>query len=115
MVSSKREVPNYDALVYVFTASSGLAFAYLLFVSRLVPIQLSKLGLVGYAVLGIGIPVTLMDLAELDAGWGLVFVAPGGLFELILPLLLLARGFSSDGERTGNLDHVQAIGQEALR
>lgn len=96
MLSTKRELAHYDAFIYVFTTTAGLILSYLLYVSGLVPRLLSKLGLLGYVVLAIGIPITLMGFAELDAGWGLIFVAPGGLFELLLPVLLIIRGFSVD-------------------
>jgi hypothetical protein len=35
-----------------------------------------------------------MGFADLNSGWGISFLVPGGLFELFLPLLLLAKGFS---------------------
>jgi hypothetical protein len=96
MVATKQEFAHYDAFIYVFTTSAGLIFSYLLYVSGLIPRFLSQLGLIGYAVLASGIPVTLMGLAKLDAGWGLIFVVPGGLFELIVPLLVIVKGFSMD-------------------
>jgi hypothetical protein len=46
-----------------------------------------EVALVGHALIGI---------ADLDTGWGMIFLVPGGLFELILPLLLLVKGFSVD-------------------
>ena len=30
----------------------------------------------------------------LDAGWGLIFVAPGAVFEFVVPLVLIFKGFS---------------------
>lgn len=96
MVATNRELQHYDLLIYPFTASAGVIFSYLLYVSRLVPRLLSKLGIAGYIVLLVGIPTALMGFADLDAGWGIGFLVPGGLFELILPLLLLAKGFSID-------------------
>lgn len=94
MVATKQEFAHYDAFIYVFTTTAGLIVSYLLFVSGLIPRFLAKLGLLGYAVLAIGIPITLMGVIELDRGWGLIFVTPGGLFELIVPLLLIVKGFS---------------------
>jgi Domain of unknown function (DUF4386) len=94
MLTTKREFPSYDAFIYVFTATGGIVVSYLLYKSRLVPRVLSTLGLVGYVLLAIGIPITVLGSGHLDSGWGLVFVAPGGLFELALPLLLLVKGFS---------------------
>jgi hypothetical protein len=94
MVAMKKEFAHYDAFICLFTTSAGLIFSYLLYVSGLIPRFLAQLGLVGYTVLAIGIPVTLMGAAQLDVGWGLIFVVPGGLFELIVPLLLVVKGFS---------------------
>ena len=36
----------------------------------------------------------MISSVQLDAGPGMVFIVPGGLFELIFPLLLIAKGFS---------------------
>jgi Domain of unknown function (DUF4386) len=94
MVTTKNEFFHYDAFIYMFTTSAGLIFSYLLYVSGLIPRFLAQLGLVGYTVLAIGIPVTLMSTVQLDAGWGLIFVALGGLFEFVVPLLLIVKGFS---------------------
>jgi hypothetical protein len=96
MLATSRELQDDDLLIYSFTAVGGIIFSYLLYVSELVPRLLSGLGLLGYAVLLAGIPTALVGLADLDTGWGLIFLVPGGLFELILPLLLLAKGFSVD-------------------
>lgn len=94
MAATKQEFGHYDAFIYLFTASAGLIFSYLLYVSGLIPRFLAQLGLVGYTVLAIGIPVTLMGAVQLDAGWGLIFVLPGALFEFVVPLLLIVKGFS---------------------
>jgi hypothetical protein len=83
-------------LIYSLTAVGGIILSYLLYVSRLVPRQLAALGMLGYVALLVGIPIALLGLADLDAGWGMLFLAPGGLFELVFPVLLIARGFSVD-------------------
>ena len=69
-------------------------FSYLLYVSGRIPRFLAQLGLVGYTGLAIGIPVTLMTTVQLDEGWGLIFVAAGAVFEFVVPLLLIIKGFS---------------------
>jgi hypothetical protein len=94
MLATNRELHNYDLLIYPFTASAGLILSYLLYASRLVPRMLSRLGMLGYVVLLVGLPTALMGFADLNSGWGISFLVPGGLFELFLPLLLLAKGFS---------------------
>jgi MFS family permease len=96
MVATRQEFFRYDAFIYLFTVSAGIIFSYLLYVSGLIPRFLAQLGLIGYPILAIGIPVTLLSAVQLDAGWGLIFVAPGGLFEFVVPLLLIVKGFSID-------------------
>jgi Domain of unknown function (DUF4386) len=96
LLASRRELPHADLLIYSFTAVGGIIFSYLLLVSGLVPRALSVLGMVGYVVLLVGVPTALAGVAELDRGWGTAFLVPGGLFELVLPLLLLVKGFTGD-------------------
>ena len=68
----------------------SLPFCYLLYRSRLVPRALSILGLAGYAALLVG---ALLELFGLNL-YMLQYV-PGGLFELILPIWLIVKGFNS--------------------
>jgi hypothetical protein len=96
MLARRRELHHDDLLIYSFTAVGGLIFSYLLVVSGLIPRLLSMLGMLGYLVLLVGISTALIGIADLDTGWGMIFLVPGGLFELILPLLLLVKGFSVD-------------------
>jgi hypothetical protein len=101
MVTTKQEFFRYDAFIYLFTASAGLIFSYLLYVSGLIPRFLAQLGLVGYISLAIGIPVTLFTTVQLDEGWGLIFVAAGAVFEFVVPLLLIIKGFSIRRQELG--------------
>jgi hypothetical protein len=94
MLATNREPQHDDLLIYSFTAVGGIIFSYLLSASGLVPRLLSVLGMVGYVVLLVGIPTALAGFADLGTGWGVIFLVPGGLFELILPMLLLVKGFS---------------------
>jgi len=59
MLAGNRELTNYDVPIYPFTGATGLILSYLLYGSRLVPRVLSKLGIVGYAALPVGIPTAL--------------------------------------------------------
>jgi Domain of unknown function (DUF4386) len=93
MLASQRELQDYDLIIYAFTATGGIIFSYLLYRSRLIPRTLAGLGIVGYVMLLLGIPTALLGLADLNSGWGMIFFVLGGLFELILPLLLFIRGF----------------------
>jgi hypothetical protein len=68
----------------------SLPFCYLLYRSRLVPRALSILGLAGYAALLVG---SLLELFGLNLY--MLHYVPGGLFELILPIWLILKGFSA--------------------
>lgn len=93
MLTTRQQLPHYDLFIYFFTGIGGVIFSYLLYRSKLIPRPLAGLGLVGYVVLLLAIPTALLGLVNVNAGLGMLFFAPGGLFELILPLLLLVRGF----------------------
>jgi hypothetical protein len=94
MLATSRALEHDDLVIYSLTAAGGIILSHLLHGSRLVPRQLAMLGMLGYVALLVGIPAALLGLADLDAGWGMLFLAPGALFELVFPLLLIARGFS---------------------
>jgi Domain of unknown function (DUF4386) len=68
----------------------SLLFCYVLYQSRLVPRFLSAWGFVGYAALAMGAVLELFSFKV-----GLFYSIPGGLFELILPLWLIVKGFNS--------------------
>ena len=89
-------VPNHMLWIYVPTGVGGIILTYLLFVSRLVPRAIALLGLVGYGLLTIGVPLDLLGLLDMSEGAGLLLVVPGGLFELVfLPIWLITKGFSA--------------------
>jgi hypothetical protein len=81
-------------LLYLFTGASGIIFAFLLYRSKLVPRPFAVLGLIGYPVLLAGAALEMFGAIDTTQGAGLLAVVPGGLFELILPIWLLAKGFS---------------------
>jgi hypothetical protein len=102
---------DYALPAYPLSAVAGLVLTPVLLTSRLVPRSLSVLGIAGYALLLAGVVCDLPGIA--DIGWhispaGIVFLAPGGLFELLFPLLLIVGGFSAGSRarpgpvRTGN-------------
>ena len=67
---------------------SGVVLCRVLLRARLVPRFVAIWGLLGYALLGLG-----AGLEVLGVGVGLLLSVPGGLFELALGVLLIARGF----------------------
>ena len=95
LLISEQGVPNQHLWVYIPTGIGGLVLTYLLFVSRLVPRTIAVLGMVGYGSLLLAVPLDLSGVIDTNQGVGLAFLAPGGLFEvLVFPLWLLVRGFS---------------------
>jgi hypothetical protein len=92
-VASREQFQDYALLIYAFSGTGGLVLSYALLRSRLVAIWLSVLGIVGYAALLVGVLVDALGIADLDSGMGVAFYVPGGLFEIIFPLVLVFRGF----------------------
>jgi hypothetical protein len=81
-------------LIYLVTTAAGMCMAILLYRSRLIPRWLAIIGLISYPSLLLGCVLDLYGLADVTQGAGLVALVPGGLFELILPIWLIARGFA---------------------
>ena len=95
LLAQLQVVPNHLLWVYVPTGLGGLVLTYLLVVSRLVPRPIAVLGLVGYAALTAGVPLDLLGVLDMNAGAGMVLLAPGGLFEFVLmPIWLIVKGFA---------------------
>ena len=95
------------------TSVGGTVFAFLLYRSRLVPRSLAVLGLIGYAILLIGCVLNLFGVTDVTQGAGLLAVLPGGLFELILPIVLLVKGFSDPAPRAAAAPGIGAIPEPA--
>jgi hypothetical protein len=81
-------------MIYLVTSAGGLCMAVLLYRSRLIPRPIAILGLIGYPALLAGCVLDLFNLADITQGAGLVALVPGGVFELLLPIWLLAKGFT---------------------
>lgn len=104
---------QYDVavvMVYLFTSTAGTVLAVALHRSGLVPRPLALLGLVGYPVLLVGSVLHVFGLTDVTRGAGLLAVAPGGLFELVLPIWLLGRGFAGPGRGDVPADDTVARG-----
>jgi hypothetical protein len=96
LLTQLQVVPHHMLWVYIPTGIGGLVLNYLLLVSRLVPRPIALLGLVGYALLLLAVPLDLLGVVDTSTVAGLVLLAPGGLFEaVVLPIWLLTRGFRS--------------------
>jgi hypothetical protein len=101
LLSQLEEFPNHVLWVYIPTGIGGLILNYLLYISRIVPRPISVLGLVGYALLLLTVPLDLVGVIDANSGAGLVLLAPGGLYEFaVLPIWLIAKGFRSPVVRT---------------
>jgi hypothetical protein len=94
-------VPHYLLWVYIPTGIGGLVLNYLLFVSRLVPRPIAVLGLVGYGLFSLAVPLDLLGVLDMNQGLGMLVLAPGFLFEfIVLPIWLIARGFTTPARPT---------------
>lgn len=101
LVQQLKEFPDHLLWVYLPTALGGLILTYLLFISRLVPKWIAAIGFMGYVLLLLGVPLGLLDIIDVNAGSGMIFLLPGGLFEFILlPFWLIVRGFNTNGVPT---------------
>jgi hypothetical protein len=81
-------------LVYVYTAAGGVMLSYMLLRTRIVPRGFSVLGLIGYPMLLLAAVLDMLGIVDTVGGAGLVGLVPGGLFELLLPIWLITRGFN---------------------
>jgi Domain of unknown function (DUF4386) len=105
-------------LIYLLTSLGGTILAYLLYRSRLIPRPIAILGLIGYPVLLLGTILAMFNLTSVTHGAGLTALVPGGLFELILPIWLFAKGFNDSTQtpsrRTGTPATQSALDEGAL-
>ncbi|MER7133201.1 DUF4386 domain-containing protein [Streptosporangium saharense] len=77
----------------------SLLFCRVLFQARLVPRFMAIWGTVGYAVFAVG---AILEI--LGYGVGVALSVPGGLFEVALGVLLVAKGFPTEPERASTAD-----------
>jgi len=101
LISLLKLIQDYDLMIYLFTGIGGLIFSYLLYRSKLVPRLISILGLIGYALLLTGTLLDMLGHVDLD-GAGMIVLLPGGLFEVILPIWLIVKGFNPSAIASGS-------------
>ena len=85
---------KYEMILFLFTGLGGLIISYLLYQSQLVPRLLSVLGIIGYAMLSVGVLLDLLGYFYMNSDAGMLLYIPGGLFELFLPVWLFIKGFN---------------------
>lgn len=78
-------------------AAAGLVFCRVLLQERLAPRFMAIWGLLGYAVLLVGAMLEVLGYPV-----GLVLSVPGGLFEIALGALLVAKGFPQQHQSPGH-------------
>ncbi len=94
LLTQLTQFPNHLLWVYLPTSIGGLILNYLFLISGLVPRAIAVLGLVGYALLMLTVPLDLLGAINVESGAGLLMLAPGGMYEfLVLPMWLFAKGF----------------------
>jgi hypothetical protein len=90
-----KQIWKYEMILFLFTGLGGLIFSYLLYQSQLVPRLLSVLGIIGYAMLSVGVLLDMVGYFSMSSNAGMLLYIPGGLFELLLPIWLFIKGFNS--------------------
>ena len=110
LLTQLQVVPNHMLWIYIPTGLGGLVMTYLLYVSRLVPRPIAVLGLVGYALLTVGVPLDLLGVLDMNEGSGQLLLAPGGLFEIVaMPIWLITKGFNSPSTPRCPEQHASAV------
>jgi len=95
VLTQSQVVPNHLLWVYILAGSAGVILGYLLFVSKLVPRPIAVLGIIGYGLILIGVPLDFAGVLDMNQGVGQIMLIPGGLFEIaVLPIWLIAKGFN---------------------
>ncbi len=81
--------------VYAVAGAAGLVLSSALLTSGIVPRNVSILGVIGYPVFLMGSILAMFNVIDVTRGAGMLALVPGGLFELILPIWLFTKGFTS--------------------
>ena len=104
LLTTLQTVTDHLLWVYVLAGAAGVILCYVLFTSTLIPRPIVTLGGLGYASLLLGVPLDFAGVIDMNAGFGQVLFVPGGVFEvLVLPVWLVARGFTSPEPRSSKI------------
>ena len=95
LLASHAQWNAYVLTVYAVSGTAGLVLSSALFSSKIVPRNLSVLGLIGYPVFLVGSTLAMFNVIDVTHSAGMLALVPGGLFELILPIWLFTKGFTS--------------------
>ena len=90
----------YVLAVYSVSGAAGLVLSSALLTSRVVPRNLALLGVIGYPIFLVGSMLAMFNLINVTHGTGMLALVPGGLFELVLPIWLFTKGFTSHRSST---------------
>ncbi len=107
MLSLLKLMWKYEMIIFLFTGLGGLIFSYLLYQSKLIPRLLSALGVIGYALLSVGVLLDLLGYFYMNTDAGMLLYIPGGLFELFLPVWLFIKGFNSSAIASEPVKQIQ--------
>ncbi|MGV8910045.1 MAG: DUF4386 family protein [Propionicimonas sp.] len=95
LLTQLQVVPNHLLWVYILAGTAGVILTYLLLISKLVPRPIAIIGLIGYSLLLLGVPLDFAGVIDMNKGMGQALFIPGGLFEVIvLPMWLFIHGFN---------------------
>ena len=81
-------------MIYLATGAAGMCMAILFYRSRLIPRWLAILGLVTYPTLLAGTILDMFNVVDVTHGIGLIALVPGAVFEFVLPIWLIVKGFA---------------------
>ena len=113
LLTQLQVVPNHLLWVYIPTGIGGLILSYLLFVSRLVPRPIAVLGLVGYGLFSLAVPLDLLGVLNMNEGLGMLVLAPWFLVRVPGPADLVDREGIYDTAGSHGIQ-VTDIGDSAL-
>jgi hypothetical protein len=94
-LTSHAQWDAYVLAVYMVSGAAGLVLSSALRTARIVSRKLSMLGLIGYPVFLVGSILAMFNLINVTHGAGMLALVPGGLFELVLPMWLFTKGFTT--------------------